>query len=357
MVNGEKLGTCSGPGHSIPGSPHYGLHAKSVECAFWREQPQEPSLEQNLEAPAQRLLGMKCIVCDRSVRDHTKEQVKQCYRKASEGGEKPSERDKLNADIYALQRRKPLPYPAEPGDPVQGAPSRDTLQPKLDPKNPNNLPAASPRSGMGVREWRWKHPEMGFGYNSGEIDEWRDSEVEQYAAEQVRQAEEMWQKRCDEAARVAYESRDGEVEELRRERDAKPEHVHNVVCSAFRIKPVGSEGCCCEVNTRGTNEARERAEQERDAAVMTLKSNCTPEQWEQMPKQFKLAAQAISNLEAAYERAERALREIVEALPLTAFGDDVAQHDAADFVDNAGHFFEAMRLAKLRVKSGEGEAK
>lgn len=350
MANGEKREKAIICDQS--GSYHDGRHLQVASCLnprARREQPQEPSRCPN------------CGSTDRLIRMTPNPWAEACrdpwHSEASEGGEKPSERDKLNADIYALQRRKPLPYPAEPGDPVQGAPSRDTLQPKLDPKNPNNLPAASPRSGMGVREWRWKHPEMGFGYNSGEIDEWRDSEVEQYAAEQVRQAEEMWQKRCDEAARVAYESRDGEVEELRRERDAKPEHVHNVVCSAFRIKPVGSEGCCCEVNTRGTNEARERAEQERDAAVMTLKSNCTPEQWEQMPKQFKLAAQAISNLEAAYERAERALREIVEALPLTAFGDDVAQHDAADFVDNAGHFFEAMRLAKLRVKSGEGEAK
>lgn len=36
----------------------------------------------------------------------------------------------------------------------------------------------------------------------------------------------------------------------------------------------------------------------------------------------------------------------VQTLPLDSFGDDMSKCDAADFVDHAGEFFEAMVLAR-----------
>jgi hypothetical protein len=40
------------------------------------------------------------------------------------------------------------------------------------------------------------------------------------------------------------------------------------------------------------------------------------------------------------------LMEVVKALPLENFKDDMGSHDAADFVDNARSFFDAMQKAK-----------
>lgn len=46
---------------------------------------------------------------------------------------------------------------------------------------------------------------------------------------------------------------------------------------------------------------------------------------------------------------------LLASLPLESFGDDMAQHDAADFVDHAGQFFEVMIAAKrLLAKLGTG---
>lgn len=44
------------------------------------------------------------------------------------------------------------------------------------------------------------------------------------------------------------------------------------------------------------------------------------------------------------------LIEALKKLPLEEFGDDMSKHDAAEFVDNAGAFFEAMAAANLIFK-------
>lgn len=41
-----------------------------------------------------------------------------------------------------------------------------------------------------------------------------------------------------------------------------------------------------------------------------------------------------------------ALREALQKLPLENFSDDMGNHDAAEFVDHAGEFFEAMLAVK-----------
>lgn len=52
-----------------------------------------------------------------------------------------------------------------------------------------------------------------------------------------------------------------------------------------------------------------------------------------------------------------ALLAALKALPLEYFGDDMSKCDAADFVDHAGEFFDAMLLAKAALKLAEGSEK
>jgi len=47
--------------------------------------------------------------------------------------------------------------------------------------------------------------------------------------------------------------------------------------------------------------------------------------------------------------------EALEALPLGSFGDDMGKHDAAEFVDNAGYFFDAMLKAKVAIQKARGQ--
>lgn len=47
-----------------------------------------------------------------------------------------------------------------------------------------------------------------------------------------------------------------------------------------------------------------------------------------------------------FKKERDALQKVINALPLDAFGDDMAECDAADFVDHSGEFFKAMQLAK-----------
>jgi hypothetical protein len=45
----------------------------------------------------------------------------------------------------------------------------------------------------------------------------------------------------------------------------------------------------------------------------------------------------------------------LKALSIDSFGDDMSKCDAADFVDHAGEFFEAMLLARAAIKLAEGK--
>jgi hypothetical protein len=56
---------------------------------------------------------------------------------------------------------------------------------------------------------------------------------------------------------------------------------------------------------------------------------------------------------------EQLLQEALEALktlPLDSFGDDMSKCDAADFVDHAGEFFEAIQLAKEVLRKAENDS-
>jgi len=57
-------------------------------------------------------------------------------------------------------------------------------------------------------------------------------------------------------------------------------------------------------------------------------------------------------LHAAAEK----LRDALLALPLESFGEDMSKSDAADFVDHAGEFFEAMVKARAALAAAKGEA-
>jgi hypothetical protein len=56
------------------------------------------------------------------------------------------------------------------------------------------------------------------------------------------------------------------------------------------------------------------------------------------------------------ETAATELLEALEALPLDSFGDDMSNCDAADFIDHAGAFFQAMCLARVAIRKARGEA-
>jgi hypothetical protein len=47
--------------------------------------------------------------------------------------------------------------------------------------------------------------------------------------------------------------------------------------------------------------------------------------------------------------------EALESLPLNAFGEDMGNCDAADFVDHSGEFFEAMIKARAAIRKAKGE--
>lgn len=130
---------------------NHGLHSMWDACVNWREQSQEPSrLPKEAFWPPNCSEGQNC---------------KKCHK------------------CYSLG--KPLPYPDEP--------------------------VASPRSGMGAREWRQSHPDQVI--QGGEI-WWSDNRVEAYAAEQVRQAEAEL-----EEYKTAFDNQRKVIAELRRERD------------------------------------------------------------------------------------------------------------------------------------------
>lgn len=50
-----------------------------------------------------------------------------------------------------------------------------------------------------------------------------------------------------------------------------------------------------------------------------------------------------------------AMLEALKTLPLDSFGDDMSKCDAADFVDHAGEFFEAMVKARAVISNSMDE--
>ena len=56
------------------------------------------------------------------------------------------------------------------------------------------------------------------------------------------------------------------------------------------------------------------------------------------------------------ETRDREMAELLRRLPLNSFGDDMGQHDAAEFVDHAGEFFEVMQAAKKLLAEIEGQS-
>ena len=102
---------------------------------------------------------------------------------------------------------------------------------------------------------------------------------------------------------------------------------------------------------------------------MTKQAKHTPGPWEAHPLEFqnwlKYGARVgpecggsnIAHVYAAPETEANArliaaapdLLAACEALPLSKFGDDMADCDAADFKDNALAFFGAMRLARAAI--------
>lgn len=75
--------------------------------------------------------------------------------------------------------------------------------------------------------------------------------------------------------------------------------------------------------------------------------------WDKTERYERHAINAILDLEEA-EAVNKELLQALEALPLESFGEDMEAIDAAEFVDHAGEFFEAMILARAAIAKARG---
>ena len=101
----------------------------------------------------------------------------------------------------------------------------------------------------------------------------------------------------------------------------------------------------------GTRETSWEVHQGNDYTVVMLPGECTENASIHVSCGDAAETEKLANLIAAAP----GMLEALEALPLGSFGDDMGKHDAAEFVDNAGYFFDAMLKAKVAIQKARGQ--